>query len=387
VLRFLPLILKNSWRNRRRTSFTILSVGISMCLLGVLLASYKAIYYSQATPAEALRLVTRNRVSLTFPLPQSYRERMKQVPGVDEVVLSQWYGGVYKDAREMKNFFARFAVEPERLFSVYGEIQLPDDQKAAFFKDRTGCIVGRDLQKKLGFQIGDRIMLTGDIFAGTTLDLTVRGIFDSPIVSEVLYFNREYLVQQLPVARRGEIGTFVIKVNSPEVATRVANQIDDMFRNAPVQTRTETEQAFSLSFVAFLGNVKMYLFSISAAVTFTILLVSANTMAMSARERVREVGVLKTLGFTPGVILSIIVGEAGAISVAGGLLGLALASVLCAGVRNGPTFIYELKKLHIEPGVGLACLLLALLIGVASSFVPAWNASRISIVDALRSTD
>jgi putative ABC transport system permease protein len=343
-------------------------------------------YMSDPTPEQALRLVTRNRISLTVPVPLFYRDRIRQIPGVKEVMTSQWYGGVYKDARDPKNFFARFGVEPEKLFGIYSEVTIPEDQKQAFIRDRTGCVIGRDLANKFHFHPGDRITLTGDIFPGT-LELTVRGIFDSPRKSEVLYFNWAYIEDGLPEERKGNVGTFNILVDNPNAVSRVASAVDDEFHNSPVQTRTETEQAFVLSFASFLGNVKLFLLSISAAVMFTILLVSGNTMAMSVRERVREVGVLKTLGFTGGNILAIILGEACVISIVGGVLGFLLSTFLVGGVQKSPAGFF-LPPIHsFDPGVAAACVVVALGIGLLSSSIPAWNASRTSIVEALRSTD
>ncbi len=386
MLRYLPLIVRNAWRNRRRTTLTILSVGISMCLVGVLMAVYYAFYLSDPTPEQALRLVTRNRVSLTFAMPQSYRERIRQVPGVREVMISQWYGGTYKDSRDPKNMFARFAIEPEKLFTIYGELHIPEEQKQAFLHERTACVISRDLARNLGARLGDRITLTGDIFPGT-MEFTVLGIFDIPRRSDVLYFNREYLEESLPERRRGNAGTFVILMDKPDSASRIANEIDEMFRNSTVQTRTETEQAFVLSFVSFLGNVKMFLIGICAAVLFTILLVSANTMAMSVRERVREVGVLKTLGFTRSAILGLMLGESCAISIIGGLIGFALSIMLTQAVSRSPFggFLPTIRPL--QPAVAAACVGTALAIGVISSLIPAWNASGTPIVTALRSTD
>jgi putative ABC transport system permease protein len=386
MFRYLPLIVKNCWRNRRRTTLTVISVGVSMCLLGVLLAVYHAMYLSDPTPEQALRLVTRNRISLTVVLPQFYMERIRQVPGVKEVMPSQWYNGVYKDARDPKNFFARFGVVPEKLFRIYPELRIPEDQKQAFIRDRTGAVIGRDLANKFNFRLGDRITLTGDIFPGT-LELTVRGIFDSPRKSEVLYFNWAYVREGLPEARKGDVGTFNILCDSPAAVSRVAQTIDDEFRNAPVQTRTETEQAFTLSFASMLGNVRVFLFSICAAVMFTILLVSANTMAMSVRERVREVGVLKTLGFSGGNILGIILGEAAAISIAGGAIGFLLSTFLTGGIQKGPAGFFLPPIRPFDPGVAGVCVLVAAGIGLMSAFLPAWGASRTPIVEALRSSD
>jgi putative ABC transport system permease protein len=386
MLRFGSFVLKNSWRNRRRTALTIVSISVSLCLLGVLMAIYYAFYLSDVPPSQALRLVVRNRISLTVPMPRSYDEKIRQIPGVREVGVSQWFGGVYKDRRDPKTMFARFGVQPEKIFVIRGELQVPEDQKQAFVHERTACMIGKALADKLNMHLGDRIFLQGDIFA-VNLELIVRAIYDAPENNENLYFNLEYLEQALGAGKWGQVGTFYVLADSPESVPRIAKAIDDQFNNAPVQTKTESERAFELSFVAFLGNVKMILLLICGAVTFTILLVSANTIAMSVRERVREVGVLKTLGFTRGTILSLILGEAVAISIIGGALGVVLASGLCGVVRKGPAFMNEIKHLSIQPPVALFCIAVAASIGLLSAFIPAWNASRISIVEALRSTE
>jgi putative ABC transport system permease protein len=189
MIRFLPLVLKNCWRNRRRTFLTIASISVSMCLLGVMIAMYHALYLSDATPEQALRIVTRNKISLTQQMPESYKNRIKQIPGVRDVMVSQWFGGTYKDP---KNFFARFAADSDKIFTIYQELKIPDDQRIAFERDRTGCVIGRDLANKYNLKVGDRMALTGDIFPGN-YEFTVRGIFDSPRASEIMYFSREYL--------------------------------------------------------------------------------------------------------------------------------------------------------------------------------------------------
>ncbi len=385
-LRYLPLILKNCWRNRRRTILTILSIGVSMCLLGVMIAMYHAFFLSDPLPDEALRVWTRNRVSFTVAIPQSYQAQIRKVPGVREVMVVDWFGGTYKDSRDPKNMFARFATEPQKLFTVFGEFRMPEDQKKAFLEDRTGCVIGRDLANKFNFHVGDRLHLMGDIYQGD-YDFTIRGIFDSPRASDLMYFNKEYIEQGMSERRRGNVGMYVTLIDDPNHAGRIAEEVDNEFRNATAQTRTETEQAFSVGFLALLGNVKMFLIGISAAVMFTILLVSANTMAMSVRERVREVGVLKTLGFTPGTILGLILGEAALISVAGGTLGYLISTVLLRGVAKSPFGGFLPPMKIFDTPVALVCVATAAVIGMISSLVPAMNASRTSIVQALRTTD
>jgi putative ABC transport system permease protein len=385
-MRYLPLILKNCWRNRRRTVLTIASIGISMCLLGVMMTMYHAFYLADPPPDEARRLVVRNRVSLTVPVPLSYMTRIKQFPGVQEAMLANWFGGVYKDNRDPKNMFARFAVEPEKLFTIYGEARIPEDQKKAFIQDRTGCVIGRDVANNHNLKVGDRLPVTGDIYPGN-FEFTVRGIFDWPRNSEVMYFNKEYVEQSLPERRRGQVGLYYVIVDTPENGAKVAAAIDQEFRNSTSETKTETEQAFAVGFLSMLGNVKMFLIAIAGAVTFTILLVSANTMAMSVRERVREVGVLKTLGFSTGEILGMILGEAVAISLAGGLIGYLISTGLMQMITKSPIGGFLPTLPMIEPPVAAACIGTAALVGLMSALVPAMGASRMSIVQALRTTD
>jgi putative ABC transport system permease protein len=357
-----------------------------MCLLGVMIALFHAFYASAPPPEEALRLVTRNKISLTQTFPQFYSQRMKHVAGVRETMYNQWFGGVYKDARDPNNFFPRMAVEADKLFTMYPEYHIPDDQRKAFEHERTACVIGRDLAAKFHFQLGDRINVTGDIFPGN-YEFTVRGIFDSPRLSELLYFNRDYLEQTLPEGRRGQISSIYVLIDDPSHSASVAQAIDDEFHNSTTQTKTESEQAFILGFVALLGNVKMMLIWISAAVMFTILLVSANTMAMSVRERVREVGVLKTLGFTSAAVLGLILGEAALISFAGGAIGFLLSTFLTGAISKSPFASFLPPFPAIDGVAGAACIATAIAIGAVSSFVPAWSAARTSIVNALRSTD
>jgi putative ABC transport system permease protein len=386
MLRYLPLILKNCWRNRRRTILTVASIGVSMCLLGVMIAMFHAFYLSDPAPDQALRLIVRNHISLAQSIPLSYRNTIERVPGVRMTMIYNWFGGSYKDSRDPKNQFARFAVEPEKLFTVFGEYRIPDDQKQAFLKERPSCVIGRDLANSLSLHVGDRIHIIGDIYPGD-FDFTVRGIFDSPRASDVMFFNKEYLDQSLPERRRGAVLMFSVLIDDPSHSSRVAQAIDEKFRNSTAQTKTETEQAFVVSFLSLLGNVKMLLLGISGAVVFTILLVSANTMAMSVRERVREVGVLKTLGFTPQAVLGLVLGEAVAISLVGGAIGYFISTFIMGVVAKSPFGGFLPPMANFNAPVAFTCVATAAAIGLLSSLVPALHASRISIVEALRSTD
>ncbi|HEX4165411.1 MAG TPA: FtsX-like permease family protein [Bryobacteraceae bacterium] len=383
-MRYFSLAFKNTLRNRRRSFLTVASITVSLCLLGVLVSMYHALFFGQQTPGQALRLVVRHKVSLAQPIPVAYEAKIRTVPGVKEVSVWNWFGGTYKDSRDQKNFFARMGVEPAAFLKIRTQMVMPEAQRRAFLTDRTGCVISDDLAQKLDLKLGDRVTLTGDIYP-VNLELKVVGIFSDPDATQTLYFNYNYLRDALPLGRRNYISVVAVLADSPEDVPRIAKTIDALFANATPPTKTESEQQFALSFVSFLGNIKIFLLSICAAVTFTILLVSGNTMAMSVRERIKEVGVLKTLGFTNGAILSMIVGEALCIALIGGVLGLLCALILTRGVgKAGEAFIGQLHGLTINPSTAIICLGVAALIGVVSSFLPAWHAARTNILDSLR---
>ena len=380
MFRHLPLMVRNAVRNRRRSVLTVCSVAASLCLLGVMMALYHAFFLTPPSQQQALRVVTRNRISITNVMPMSYRQKIAAVPGVRAVTVMQWFGGVSKDP---KNVFARMAIEPEHFEQVYPEYKIIDGSAEDFKKERTACLIGKDLAAKYNLKVGDRMTLVGDIFP-VTMEFVVRAVYDFPIDNESMFFDLKYLFES--ITERDFAGLFIMLVDSPDNISGISKEIDEMFRNSPVQTRTESEKAFQVGFLSFLGNVKAFLMSICAAVTFTILLVTANTMAMSVRERIREVGILKTLGYTNGDILSIVLGEAAVLSLFGGILGCALAQLLTGAIRQMPGFIGEFKTLTIVPPVAVALLIASLVIGLASSFIPAWTASRTNILDSLRYT-
>ncbi len=387
MFRYAGLIVKNALRNRRRSILTIGSIAVSFCILCLLIAMYRAMFLGEATPTQALRLVVRHRVSLTQFIPVYYRDKIKQIPGVRDVMVWQWFGGTYKDSRDPNNDFPRFASEPDHFFNVFPEAQMPDDQKLAFQRERTGAIVSRELADSLHFKIGDRITLVGDIFP-VTLEFKLVGIFDVPDHAKLMYFNRDYLRESLSPTSAGRdlVGAFFVQSDTTDNVPKIALAIDNMFAGSPYPTKTESERAFELSFLSFLGNIKLFLMAICAAVTFTILLVSANTISMSVRERIREVGILKTLGFTPGAVLGIVLGESAIISLIGGLVGCALAAGMCTFVAHSPgaDFMPALRTMSVGGWVGPFSMATAVLIGLISSFIPAWGASRTGILDALR---
>ena len=384
MFRYSSLAVKNVWRNKRRSILTILSMAVSLCLLGVLIAMYHALYFNQPSPGQAQRLIVRHKVGLGQLILYAHLDKIRKVPAVKVASAWNWFGGTYKDNRDAKNFFARLGVEPKEFFNLRTQLSIADDQRQAFMQQKTGCIISRDLVDKLKFKLGDRITLIGDIWP-VTLELKVVGIYEDPDVIQTLFFNNDYLRDALPPARRNVLTTIAVLADSTDDVPRVAKGIDDIFAESQYPTKTESEAQFALSFVSFIGNVKVFLLSICAAVTFTILLVSGNTMAMAVRERIREVGVLKTLGFTTEKILSIIVGEAVTIAAIGGLVGLMFAAGLCGMVGHfGAPFINQLKGLSMTPVTALVALGVAVTVGFLSSLPPAWNAAKTNILDSLR---
>jgi putative ABC transport system permease protein len=382
MLRLGSLILRNVLRNRRRTVLTLASTAISLALLSLLTALYQGFFYSEpATPSEARRLICRHRVSLTQSLPASHFQRIKSVPGVEQVSAWSWFQGVYK---EPKDFFARFAVDADVIFDIRQDWQMPPAQLADFKRGRTACAIGQKIAKDFDIKLGDRVVIVGDIYP-VTLELTVAGIFSHPANAECLVFHREYLTELLPTtsASRDSVGTYAILASTPEAVPRISRAIDTMFENSPYPTRTESEKEFGRSFLAFLGNIKLFLAAICGAVTFTILLVSANTVAMAVRERTREMAILRTLGYTPGEILQLVLGESVLISLIGGLAGLGLGWLLATALQAGAgAFGFQGIKWQAAAFV----LGMAAVIGLVAALVPAVGASRKNVVESLRFT-
>jgi putative ABC transport system permease protein len=380
------LILRNAVRNRRRSILTILSIAASFCMLGVLMAMYSMFFLHQASPDQALRLIVRNRISFTQPMPLSFENRIRAIPGVRAVTTYDYFGGTYKDARDSNNTFARFAVEPEMLYIVHPDYHLSDAEKYTFSHERDSCIIGKTLADRLGLKIGDRITLVGDIF-NVTMNFVVRGIYTSERNNEDMFFQFEYLNQTAFHGNQSFSLMYQLIADGPDSVAPIARAVDDMFRNSDTQTRTESEQSFTLGIISFLGNVKMFLLAVCGALTLTVLLVSANTMAMSVRERVSEVGILKTLGFSRENILILIIGESVTIALIGGVLGFGLAELVVGALRNARANLISLHSLQISPQLALLGAVLAILVGAASSLIPAWGAARRGIIDCLRLAD
>ena len=371
---------KNAFRNRRRSALTAISIAFSLLLLTLLMSVYRGFYIDTGSAESNLRLITRHKVSLVFFLPSYYREKIRTVPGVVHVSPWNWFGGIYKDQKP-ENFFAQFGVDPNEIFDVLKDDKIAPDQLQAFQRDRAGCAVARSLAEKHNWKIGDHIIIKGTIYP-INLELTIRALYDPPSAFDAVLFSTEYVEQALPRAK-GRTGTLFILADSAGHVTTVAKAVDEMFANSPAPTKTESEKAFGLSFVAQLGNVKLFILSICAAVVFAILLVSGNTMAMTIRERTREVAVLKTLGFSRGTILALYVGEAITISLIGGVLGATAAALLLIAAAHTPngTFFTGFK---VNTPTYITALAVAVLVGLVSAVFPAYQASRRNIVDGLR---
>jgi len=374
-------VRKNAFRNKRRSILTLLSISFSLLLLTVMMTIWRAFYMSEGSAESAQRLIVRHRVSLAQFLPIAYRERIRSIPGVKKVVNETWFGGQYKDDKP-ENFFAQFGTDPNEIFEVMLDDRIPPDQLEAWKKDRAGCVVDAELAKKHQWKIGDRLNIKGTIFP-VDLELTIRGMFSNATPTETIYFNNIYIDEGYPQIK-GAVGFFGVLADSPQSVPQVAKAIDAMFRNSDRPTKSESEKAFNLDWIAMLGNVKGFILSICAAVVFATLLVSANTMAMSIRERTREVALLKTLGFTRGTVLALFMSESVSLAAIGGLLDATAASGLVYMMARSPQMGLFMTGVTINWPTMLVAVLVGATVGLVSSFVPAFNASRRNIVEGLR---
>ncbi|MGA2384271.1 MAG: FtsX-like permease family protein [Gemmatimonadales bacterium] len=378
-MRYLPLVWANLMRHKRRTVLTTASVALALFLFASLRSVVTTLRANGEVGSES-RMIVQSAKAITFFLPMSDRERLLALPGVQAVSWALWFGGVYRDP---KDFFAQFAVDPESYLDVYaGDFTLPPDQRAAFIRERTACIVGKRLMDKFGWTLGQDVTLRGTIFLGDWT-FTIRGVFREidPIFSEdALLFHYDMVYERNP----GWVspGWYVLKLRDPSLAPQVASLVDSIFKNSSDPTKTGTERAFNASFVTMWGNVSFLMNSIGMAVVFAILLVAANSMMLSARERISEVGVLKTVGFGDWLLFRLVMVEAGAIALGGAVLGLGAAKALFrpsgfSAMGFLPGFDVSVGTLGLGFGI-------AVLLALASGLVPALSAARLNAVQALR---
>ncbi|MGN2392477.1 ABC transporter permease [Pelomicrobium sp. G1] len=379
----LKLILRNALRHKLRTTLTALGIVVAIVAFGLLQTIVDA-WYAGAAGASATRLVTRNAISLVFPLPLSYQAKIRSVPGVTGVSHANWFGGVYVSE---KNFFPQFAVEAESYFRLYPEYRVPQDQFREFLRDRRGAIVGRKTAQTFGFRIGDVVPLKGTIYPGDW-QFVVRGIYtgaDSRTDESQFFFHwtylNEYVRERLP-RRADTVGVYVVQVASAEDVPRVAEAIDALFRNSLAETRTESEQAFQLSFVSMTEAILILIRVVSFVVIAIILAVMANTMAMTARERASEYATFKALGFRPSFLAGLIFGESLAIAVTAGALGIALTFPVSRRFAQamGTLFpVFEVSGSTVALQLACACA-----VGAAAAVLPAWRAARVPVAEGLR---
>lgn len=383
-MKFLPLVWRNLLRRKVRTIFTILSIFVAFVLFGFLM-SVRAAFSMGVDLAGVDRLMVLNKTTIIQPLPYSYGDQIRRLEGVTDITHANWFGGYYQEPR---NQFANMAVEPESWLRMYPEFELSEDQKKAFLADRTAAIVGVDTANRFGWKVGDRIPLQATIFRrpdGAAWEFNLVGIYDSPVKGTdktQLFFHWQLLDEIFRNSNfGGQVGWYVIRVDDPEKSPEIAKTIDTMFANSSSETKTDTEKAFVAGFAKQIGNISLITQLIATAAILLILLVAANTMAQSIRERTNELAVLKTLGFGDGKVLSMVLLESCAIAVIGGAAGLLVAWVLILGgdPTGGflPLFFFPVRDL-ILGGV------FVLLLGLVAGAFPAWQAGRLRIVDALR---
>jgi putative ABC transport system permease protein len=374
----LQFATRNVWRNKRRSVLTILSLGFSFLLLTLMMTIWRTFYIDPWSTTSARHIVCRHRVSLAVPLPIYYREKIRTIPGVVDVIPLNLFAADYKGSPP--DNFSKVGTDADEYLNAYPEYQIPPEQVAAWKKDPAGAIAGSEIAQQHRWKIGDRLTIEGDE-PHALLELNLRGIFKSPYPVRAIYFNWKY-VQEAAHYQKDQL--YLIQADAPENVSRITQAVDSMFHNAPEPTRTEPERAFFLSMVSMFGNVKAFILSISLAVLFATLLVSGNTIAMSIRERTREVAMMRSMGFAPRVLQALFVGETATLTFCAwafgtlGAYGLVFAIVHSAAA--GPLSVL----LKIPVTTLAVSLLVAGFVAVVSAAVPAYRASRISIVQGLR---
>lgn len=379
----IKLLIKNAFRHKLRTALTILGITVAILAFGLLRTVISA-WYAGVEASSANRLVTRNAISLVFSLPLSYKEKIRQVDGVKSVSWGNWFGGVYI---EEKNFFPNFAVDPKTYLDLYSEFMLPDEQRAAVLRDRKAAVAGRKLAEKYGWKIGDAITLKGTIFPGNW-EFVLKGIYtgrEKGTDETQFFFHWDYLNETLKKSGSGRadmVGFYMIGINNPALASPISVAVDRTFQNSLAETLTETERAFNLSFVAMTDAIVMAIQAVSFVVIIIILAVTANTMAMTARERIGEYAVFKTLGFKTYHIAGLIFGESYVITMTGTAIGILLTFPAAEAFGDAlsqflPVFLVETETIVMDIAAGL-------MVGTLAALIPTWRAVTIRIADGLR---
>ncbi len=379
----LKLILANSLRHKLRSALTVIGLLVAILAFG-LLQTVVGAWYAGVDAASASRLITRNAISLVFPMPQTYRDKIRRVDGVAAVSYANWFGGVYQ---EPKNFFPKFAVDHESYFALYPEYVLKPEEFAAFKRERKAAVIGRKLAQEYGFKLGDIIPIKGDIYPGQW-EFVVRAIYDgkdAKVDTSQMLFHWDYInetVRRALPRRANQVGIFLVQLKNPNDAAAVSLAIDKTFKNSLAETLSETEKAFQLGFVKQTEAIVIAIRIVSFVVIFIIMAVMANTMAMTARERIAEYATLKALGFGPGFVALLIFGESLAIGALGAGLGIAATFPVAAwfAAKIGTLFpIFEVSRdtLLMQIAAGLV-------VASVAALLPARRATAVKIVDGLR---
>ena len=377
-MKYKSLIIANLFRKKLRTTLTIGSFAVALFLFGLLVVVHGA-FNQGVDVAGADRLDVINKTSIIQPLPYSYRDQILRIPGVKAITYDNWFGGVYQDE---KNFFPQFAIDPENQRVVFPEFVIPDDQWKAFLEDREGAIAGSGIAKRFGWKVGDRIPIKGAIYPGDW-EFNIRGIYTGSRDNDDLtqfWFHYKYLDERRQYGK-GLVGWYTVKLDTPDDGTRVTKTIDTMFANSPYETKTETEKALATDFAKQFGNIGFLISAVGSVVFFTLLLVTGNTMAITVRERIGELAVLKAVGFNDRFVLFLVLGESLLIAAIGGTIGLALCKLMTLGGDPTHGFLpfFYLPGPMILLGFGVA-----LAVGVLAGILPATSAMRLRVVDALR---
>ena len=380
----LNLLFRNLWRNKGRSLLTLLGLVVAILAFG-LLSTVVGAWYAGAEGASNARLITRNAISLVFPLPLSHADRIRQVDGVSEISWANWFGGIYKEPR---NFFPQFAIKAESYLALYPEYLLSEGERQAFLKDRRGAVIGRKIAQTHGLEVGDMMTLKGTVYPGNW-EFQVRGIYDgrqSSTDTAQMFFHWEYLNEEakrraLPRATN-TTGVFIVQIGEPARAAEISLAIDALFRNSAYETLSETEKAFQLGFVAMTEAIVLAIQVVSYVVILIILAVMANTMAMTSRERTSEYATLKALGFSPRFVAGLITGESLLLAVIGGVTGALLTFPAAAAFVGSIGTLFPVFE--VSRDTTLAQIGLAVLVGLIAAVVPAVRSARIRIVEGLR---
>lgn len=385
-MKFVTLVLRSLFRSKRRTFLTVLSLSVSVFLIALLQSLLGTMDSLSTSTASGTRFVVQDKASFTNVIPQAYANFLRQQPEVERFTSFQWFGGEYKDP---KNFFANFGVDPEPYLQVYREEanlpSIPLDQVRDFLRDGNGCVVGKTLADKFGWKLGDVVPLKSPIF-NLTLRLNIRIIFTGLRKSDEMFlaFNIKQLQEAVPWMK-GRVGAFTVRAKNPADIPKLCERIDRHFANSAQETLSITENAFNLNMMKMLGDYSTMVHSISAAVLVAILIVTANTMAMAIRERTTQISTMRALGFRSGQILSLLMAEGLLLSLLGSALGIAMAmGVASAAAKVAGQILPWMADFIITPETLLLCVLITLALGLLSTFIPAYRASRRPITEGLR---